>query len=74
MFEGNSDLHNGVEFGWLYTLSVTSRQPFTHILYAEDNKTIYRIEVSLGTFPPQKINKMEFSNRGWFGWLEKLTF
>ena len=46
MFEGNSDLHNGVEFGWLYTLSVTSRQPFTHILYAEDNKTIYRIEVT----------------------------
>ncbi len=44
--EGNSDLHNGVEFGWLYTLSVTSRTPYTHILYAEDNKTIFKIEVN----------------------------
>ena len=25
LYLGNSDLHNGVEFGWLYTLSVTSR-------------------------------------------------
>ena len=44
-FPGNSDLHNGVEFGWLYTLSVQSRQPYTHIQFAEDNKTIYKIEV-----------------------------
>ena len=43
---GNSDLHNGVEFGWLYTLSVTSRQPYSYeIQHTEDNRTIYKIEV-----------------------------
>ena len=44
-FAGNSDLHNGVEFGWLYTLAETSRQPYTHMEYAEDNITIYKIQV-----------------------------
>ena len=43
---GNSDLHNGVEFGWLYTLSVTSRQPYSYeIQHTDDNRTIYKIEV-----------------------------
>ena len=42
---GNSDLHNGIEFGWLYTLSRTSQCPYTHVQYLEDNVTIYKIEV-----------------------------
>ena len=43
---GNSDLHNGVEFGWLYTLSVTSHQPYSYeIQHTDDNRTIYKIEV-----------------------------
>ena len=50
-FPGNSDLHNGVEFGWLYTLAETSRQPYTHVEYAEDNVTIYKIQVGGGMAP-----------------------
>jgi len=41
---GNSDLHNGVEYGWLYTLAETSHQPYTHVQYAEDNITLYKIQ------------------------------
>ena len=38
-------MHNGIEFGWLYTLSRTSQCPYTHVQYLEDNVTIYKIEV-----------------------------
>ena len=60
LVSGNSDLHNGVEFGWLYTLSVTSRQPYSYeIQYAEDNRTIYKIEVR---YPDQAYNGTVFTS------------
>ena len=49
IFAGNSDLHNGVEYGWLYTLAETSHQPYTHVQYAEDNITLYKIQVISNT-------------------------
>jgi hypothetical protein len=38
---GNSDLNNGLEFGWLYSLSVMTKQPYRQqILYSQDNTTV----------------------------------
>jgi hypothetical protein len=40
-FVGNSDLNNGLEFGWLYSLSVMTKQPYRQqILYSQDNTTV----------------------------------
>ena len=42
---GNSDLINGIEYGWLYTLANISQQPYTQtVSFNEDNETISNIE------------------------------
>ena len=46
---GNSDLINGLEYGWLYTLARISKQPYTQlVLFKEDNRTITKIELRDG--------------------------
>ncbi len=46
---GNSDLINGLEYGWLYSLARISKQPYTQlVLFKEDNKTITKIELRDG--------------------------
>jgi hypothetical protein len=46
---GNSDLINGLEYGWLYTLAKISKQPYTQlVLFKEDNRTITKIELRDG--------------------------
>ena len=50
---GNSDLINGLEYGWLYTLARITKQPYTQlIIFEEDNRTIAKIELKDG--PPRK--------------------
>ena len=46
---GNSDLINGLEYGWLYSLARISKQPYTQlVLFKEDNRTITKIELRDG--------------------------
>ncbi|XP_040563458.1 potassium voltage-gated channel protein eag isoform X2 [Lepeophtheirus salmonis] len=46
---GNSDLMNGIEYGWLYTLANITKQPYTqNIKYGTDNYTIDDIELRDG--------------------------
>ena len=43
---GNSDLINGLEYGWLYSLARITKQPYTQlVLFKEDNRTITKIEL-----------------------------
>lgn len=46
---GNSDLINGIEYGWLYSLARISKQPYTQlVLFKADNRTITKIELRDG--------------------------
>ena len=46
---GNSDLINGIEYGWLYTLSKQTKHPYTMVQKFEGNNTIpYHIELDNG--------------------------
>ena len=43
---GNSDLINGIEYGWLYSLANMNKQPYTQrIVYERDNFTIAHVEL-----------------------------
>ena len=46
---GNSDLINGLEYGWLYSLARISKQPYSQmVFFKEDNRTITKIELKDG--------------------------
>ena len=46
---GNSDLINGLEYGWLFRLARISKTPYTQlVLFKEDNRTITKIELRDG--------------------------
>ena len=46
---GNSDLINGLEYGWLYSLARITKQPYTQlVLFKQDNQTITKIELRDG--------------------------
>ena len=45
---GNTDLRNGLEYGWLYTLSRINRKPYTQKFIRGENNTISGIELLNG--------------------------
>ena len=45
---GNSDLINGIEYGWLYTLSKITNTPYTMVEKFSPNNTIIDVELFNG--------------------------